>query len=47
MAFLFVFLQEIGVALASTVSVLLDHADYAYVAHPDFPEGKPLVSDIY
>ena len=33
--------------LGSTVSVLLDHADYAYVAHPDYPERKLLVSDIY
>ena len=36
-----------GMLLAAGTSVLPDGLDYAYVVHPDYPAGKPLVAKGY
>ena len=36
-----------GILLAAGTSVLPDGLDYAYVVHPDYPAGKPLVAKGY
>ena len=36
-----------GMLLTAGTSVLPDGLDYAYVVHPDYPAGKPLVAKGY